>query len=332
MAIVLAASLAENLGMKHGLKTIVLVHRRFLALQFLKEAEGIIPGQAHFIDDNELNFDTTLPFYICTENRASKLNPAFRATFKLMIVDEAKYWCTPSRLRAMLQFQPTHTIGLCAERERQDGYHVLLDYFFGRNIYRKSCKPFTVWKYQTSFQPTIQRPSGFSKAKVDWNVAMNSLAFCEDRNAMICNLSGLLANNKIIVFVTLTDHVDILHEMMLKRGIKAAKYYKSMSSFQSCRVLITTYAKAEMGFDDKNLCEEFDGERIDSVILGSFYKDEIEQTVGRVFRADAPNVFDLTDDYKSLRKHSASRDKWYLSRNGKIMPTEYLFPIKSYIR
>jgi hypothetical protein len=317
MAIVLSAEL--------GLKVIVLVHRRFLAHQFMKEGEGIIPNQMYFIDDKDMDFDQSLPFYICTEDKAMKLPEAFRKTFGLMIVDEAKYWCTPKRVGAMLQFTPTHTMGLCAERERKDGYHLFLDYFFGHNIFRMSCKPFKVWKYYTSFAPEIRKPEGFSKAKIDWAFAMRSLAENETRNIFLRDLLRVFAKNKIMVFLALTDHVDIMYNMLLACGESVSKFYKSMETFTNCRILITTYSKAEMGFDDKNLCEDFDGERFDMVCLGAFYKEEIEQTVGRVFRADAPTTLDITDDYPSLHKHSKIRDKWFKSRRGEIMPPEYIW-------
>lgn len=317
MAIVLAANL--------GLRTIVLVHRRFLAKQFLEEGSRVIPKQMHFIDDNEDDFDQSLPFYICTEDRAIKLPETFRKTFRLMIVDEAKYWCTPKRVAAMLNFNPTHTMGLCAERERQDGYHLILDHFFGKNIFRKSCKPFVVWKYFTTWKPEIKRPEGFSKAKIDWSHAMKSLAENRDRNIFLRDLCRVFAKNKIIVFLWLTEHVDTLHQMLIDVGEKAAKFYKSMDTFSNCRILITTYSKAEMGFDDKNLCDDFDGTRFNMVLLGVFFKKEIEQTAGRVFRADAPTVLDVVDDYPSLHKHSKVRDKWFQSRCGEIKPIEYIW-------
>jgi hypothetical protein len=317
MAIVLAAEL--------GLRTMVLVHRRFLARQFLEEGTNIIPDQMYFIDDKDMNFDQTKNFYICTEDRALKLPEDFRKTFGLIIVDEAKYWCTPKRVSAMLQFYPTHTMGLCAERERKDGYHVFLDHFFGHNIFRMSCKPFRVWKYFTKFQPDIKKPEGYSKAKIDWSHAMRSLAENEERNIFIRDLLRVFSKSKIMVFCTLTDHVDTLYDLLAACGESVGKFYKTQDSFVNCRVLITTYSKAEMGFDDKNLCEDFDGERFDMVLLASFFKEEIEQTAGRVFRSMAPTVLDVVDDYPSLLKHSKTRDKWFKSRRGQIMPPEYIW-------
>jgi superfamily II DNA or RNA helicase len=330
MALAIAAHL--------GLRTMVLVHRRFLANQFLTEAEVVMPGQMQFIEDNEV--DALIPrggkqndsqkcnMFVCTDKRALSLPKAFTSTIDFLIVDEAKYWCTPERVKALLAFSPTHTMGLCAERERKDGYHTILALFFGHNIFRKSCKPFRVHKYYTSFVPKIQKPSGYSKARIDWNVAMQSLAENEKRNEMICNICRVRQNNKIMILVYLREHVETLERMLKGYGENVATFYASKNSYSNCRILIATYSKAEMGFDDKNLCENFDGERLDLLILGAFYKEEIEQSAGRVMRSDAPEVIDIVDNHPSLNKHSKTRDKWFKSRNGQVMPPEYFFDMK----
>jgi hypothetical protein len=42
-------------------------------------------------------------------------------------------------------------------------------------------------------------------------------------------------------------------------------------------------------------------------------------------RSDAPEIIDIVDNYSSLKKHSKTRDKWFVSRLGQVMPTEYIF-------
>uniref|UniRef100_A0A6C0CIZ4 Helicase/UvrB N-terminal domain-containing protein n=1 Tax=viral metagenome TaxID=1070528 RepID=A0A6C0CIZ4_9ZZZZ len=330
MALAIAAHL--------GLRTMVLVHRRFLAGQFLTESEVVMPGQMMFIEDNEAaeqlayiegpKVPQMCNMFVCTDRRALTLPKAFTSTIDFLIVDEAKYWCTPERVKALLAFNPTHTMGLCAERERKDGYHTILAFFFGHNIFRKSCKPFIVHKYFTSFVPKIQKPAGYSRARIDWNVAMQSLSQNEKRNEMICNICRLRQNNKIMILVHLREHVETLERMLKAYGEKVATFYAKKDSYSNCRILIATYSKAEMGFDDKNLCENFDGERLDLLILGAFYKEEIEQSAGRVMRSDAPEVIDIVDNHPSLSKHSKTRDKWFKSRNGQVMPAEYFFDMK----
>lgn len=319
MALTIAAHL--------GLRTMVLVHRRFLASQFMKESEVVIPGQMKFIDDSKVDENTQGNIFVCTDRRALSLPTSFTSTIDFLIVDEAKYWCTPERVKAMLVFRPTHTMGLCAERERRDGYHTILSLFFGHNIFRKSCKPFVVWKYHTSFVPEVKRPA-YGKAKIDWNVAQRSISRMQERNELICNICRVRKNNKIMVLVYFQEHVEELERMLKGYGENVATFYDKDDTYPNCRILIASYSKAEMGFDDKNLCENFDGQRLDLLILGAFYKQEIEQSAGRVQRSDAPEVIDIVDNYSSYKKHSKTRDKWFKSRNGKVMPPEYFFDMR----
>jgi hypothetical protein len=308
-------------------RTLILIHRTFLARQFLKEGEGLIPGKMQYIEDSEVDENTPGSVFICTEIRANKLPESFRRTINFVIVDEAKYFCTPTRVKALLQFKPKYTMGLCAERERKDGFNTALDMFFGPVIFRKSIKPFTVWKYFTDFTPKCVRPA-YGKAKIDWNIAMQSLATNEERNEFIVALCQLRRSDKIMVLVQFKHHVEKLRDMLLARGESVNTFYGSKDKFKNCRILIATYSKAEIGFDDSNLCENFDGERLNLMILGAFYKKEIEQSVGRVFRGENPEVFDLVDNLPTLKKHSQVRDKWYRSHNGRIMPPEFIFDFK----
>lgn len=321
MAITIAAHL--------GLRTLVLVHRTFLAEQFMTESQVIIPGQMVYLEDNDMHTNFShINMFVCTDVRAQKLPADFCKTIDFIIVDEAKYWCTPSRVKSLMKFNPTHTMGLCAERKRKDGYDKTLNMFFGKVIFRKSAKPFQVWKYFTSFTPKIEKAQ-YGRGKINWDVAMKSVAFNEERNIFIRDICRLRQDNKIMVLVTYKEHVNILKKLLEECGENVGTFYGSQSNYKACRILISTYAKAEMGFDDKNLCENFDGQRLDLLILGSFYKEEIEQSAGRVQRTDAPEIIDIVDNMPTLRKHSNTRDKWYKSRNGLIQPAEYFFSLKA---
>ena len=317
--------LAINLAAEINVRTMVLVHRNFLAEQFKTEAEGIVPGQLQIIsNENESELKGNL--YVCTEDRACKLSIEFLKTFDMIIVDEAKYWCTPKRLEAMLRFTPIYTIGLCAERKRKDGFDALLDMIFGPVIFRMSRKPFRVWRYYTDFQPVIERPK-YGYANINWSVAMKSLAEMHERNLMIRDICRLRSKNKIMVMVTFKYHVEALESLLKEAGEDVGTFYGSAKSFKNCRILIATYSKAEMGFDDKNLCDDFEGQRLDLLILGSFYKKEIEQTAGRVMRTENPEIISITDDLPTLKKHAKAHDKWFKSRCGELMPVEFLFNI-----
>lgn len=317
--------LALHIAAQMGMRVMFLVHRRFLAMQFLTEAENVMPGQLRFVDDCDVDENTPGSAFICTDIRARKLSESFRKTIDFIVVDEAKYWCTPERIKSMLCFRPICTMGLCAERERRDGFDQALSLFFGSNIFRKSIKPFKVWKLKTQFEPTIEQQQ--SRRGVNWIVASQSLAFMDERNVMIRDLCRLRSDDKIMILVQFVDHVMMLKRMFEEVKESVSTFCGSQDSYKACRILIATYSKAEMGFDDQNICENFDGKRLNLLVLGSDYKKDIEQSVGRIMRTEAPEVFDIVDKFSTLQRHSDIRDKWYRTRCGRVMPAEYIFPV-----
>jgi hypothetical protein len=317
--------LALHIAAHMGSRVMFLVHRRFLAMQFLTEAENVMPGQLRFIDDCDVDENTPGSAFICTDIRARKLPEAFRKTIDFIVVDEAKYWCTPERVKSMLCFRPIYSMGLCAERERKDGFDQVLSLFFGTNIFRKSVKPFKIWKLKTQFEPTIEQQT--SRRGINWMIASQSLAFMDERNIIIRDLCRLRSCDKIMILVQFVDHVMILKKMLEDVNESVSTFCGSKDSYKACRILVATYSKAEMGFDDQNICENFDGKRLNLLILGADYKKDIEQSVGRIMRTEAPEVFDIVDKFATLQKHSDIRDKWYRTRCGRVMPAEYIFSV-----
>lgn len=311
-----------NIIAKMGLRTLVIYHRKFLGEQWFNEAQNVVPGQVTIIKDNNVNLETPGNVFLCTVDRANLLPAEFRKTIKFLIVDEAKYFCTRTRVDAMLKYRPYYTMGLCAERTRSDGMHSMLDQFWGPIIFRKSVKPFIVWKYKTTIKPNKVRPS-WGQARVDWNEIIRSLAEHEERNQKIRDIVRLFGDGKILVLCKRVKHVETLTKMLRDVGEDVQTLYGNAKGFKNCRVLIATYSKAEIGFDDKNLCTDFDGERLSWLILAAD-KKEIEQSVGRVMRSESPKVIHIVDDMSTLENHWRLCSKWYRSRNGKIQPVEYI--------
>jgi len=308
-------------------RTLILVHRTFLAGQFYTEAQKVIPDQLKIIEDNNVDDKTPGSVFVCTDIRARTLPESFRKTINFIVIDEAKHFMTESRISSLLAYKPKYTMGLCADWDRTDGYEKALELFFGKVIFRKSEKPFIVWKFMTDFQPDIvkQAYSRGGRQQIDWNAAMQSLADNQERNEFIVSLCLLRKIDKILILVQYIKHVETLRDMLRVKGENVNTFCGSQNTYKNCRILIATYSKAEVGFDDSNLCDDFDGQRFNLLIFGAFYKKEIEQAVGRIFRCDEPEVFDIVDDYSTLKKHSKTRDKFYISRKGVVNKPEQIY-------
>jgi hypothetical protein len=49
----------------------------------------------------------------------------------------------------------------------------------------------------------------------------------------------------------------------------------------------------------------------------------VEQSVGRGFRSNMPAVVDFIDNHPTSKNHFANRQRWYRSRGGTVLKTNF---------
>jgi hypothetical protein len=256
--------------------------------------------------------------YVMMITAVGKMHPKVLESIKFLVVDEALYFMTPKRIPALLNFTPCYTLGLCAEVKRTDGLHSFLPYFFGNKVIRKiSDSPFTVYRVETKFKPTVRqmRWSG----RMDWNELLKSLADDENRNQLFIDLCIKLKDSKIILGTKRKKQARYIHDKLKEAGESVALLIEDSKNFPQCRILIGIYAKLGKGVDVKNLCLDWEGDVFDTAIMALDLVNP-EQFVGRVFRHPTPVVYDFVDDNSTLKRHfDEERSKWYQSRQGRIV-------------
>ena len=256
-------------------------------------------------------------FYVFMITAAGKMHPSVLKDIHLLICDEALYLLTPTRIPALLNFSQFYSLGACAEYKREDGMHAFLPLFWGSNMIKRiSDTPFTVYRVETPYKPTVQyqRRTG----KVDWNLVLESIAENEERNMDIVALCRSLPDSKIIIGCKRVEQATTLHNKFLELGESSALLVRNAKKFPQCRILVGIYSKMGKGVDVKNLCPDWEGDVFDVAILAADICNP-EQFVGRVFRHKNPVIYHLVDDYSTFRKHF-ERDcqPWYISRQGTI--------------
>lgn len=301
-----------------GYETLFLSHRRLISNgwnEIFTQVFGITP----ITFDDYLKGKKKCPVVVASALKVAKTDPKKLENFGTVIVDEALYFCTPELIKSLLRTRPKYLVGLCAEWKRQDGLHKILPFFFGDEknyIKRINTKPFHVYKYQTNIVPPLkyQRWTG----KLDWNHIINYISEHSGRNKMIATLCQIFSKNKILILCKRKSHCDALYEILKNLGDNVSVLYGSTDTFNSSRILISTFSKTSIGFDDKNACIDFDGQRLDLLITASD-TENIEQAVGRIMRTiELPRVIDIVDDFSSLKKHWSKRMNFYKTRNGII--------------
>lgn len=318
---VVGAKLAARLG----LFTIVLYHREFLGPQWATTFKENTTASVWIVGG------TPSPCHmpnitLCMATRVHQLPAEYRSRIGCMIIDEAHAFCTPSRIDCLLGFFPRYVIAETATLERDDGTHAMIQAICGlHGIFRSSTKPFQVVKIETGFNPPTSQTA---QGRLNWSELVKTLATDPYRNQLILDLVKAHPERKIMILTGLISHTQELCKKLREMGEIADYMSGTKKSYSDSRVLVGTISKIGTGFDEKTACPDFNGVRIDMLILVTSIKklSTLEQSVGRVFRAQSPIVFDFVDNNSTLKSHWSARQNWYKSRMGTVTVWKMKYP------
>jgi superfamily II DNA or RNA helicase len=239
-----------------------------------------------------------------------------------VIIDEAHTFCTKGRAPVLILTCPKYVIAMTATLIRNDGMIPLIQSVCGiHKIEKISRKPFRVYRYNTGITGDVV-PSNYVEGN-DWSKLVNSLCINEQRNQLILDTikMNLTGDFKILVLTRRNKtHVIPLHELVKNAGIKVDYMSGNKRKYSDSQVLIGTIDKLGTGFDEKAACENFNGIRINLllIVISIASVPLLEQVAGRAFRADFPNIIYFVDDNKTSIYHWELGVPWFKSRNGTI--------------
>jgi len=311
---------AIRLAQYIGLKTAVLAHRSILFEQWISSIQQFSDAKVQKVDTNGL-LDPTVDFYIFNigfvhkkwSADLKKWIPKNLGAYKnigLLIIDEAHVACAEELSKSLMYFNPRFVIALTATPNRSDGLDKILELYFGNysdtRIIRQAENPFIVYRVSTGIKPTF---SFNIMGKKDWNSVIESVVNDPNRNQLIINLVQKYSENIIIILTKRKDHCKILSDELNKLNITNTILVGTNNNYdKTARVLLSTYSKTGVGFDDSRL----------NMLIVACSVTEIEQYCGRLRDNIGKNrlVFDLVDCDPNCQKHWLKRKEWYLSRNG----------------
>jgi superfamily II DNA or RNA helicase len=258
---------------------------------------------------------------VCLCTRVRKIDEGLRMKVGLLMIDEVHLFNARTRVEAILLFTPKYVFATTATFEKANGMHIAMQSILGlEQVDPKSIVPFAITKYITRFQSTRVKGS----YGVDWTILNQSLLYNKDRNDMIVAMAKYLVEErgrKVLVFSTEVNHVMELVNMFKEAGIESCDYLAGKKSeYNNSQVLVGNIQKCGTGFDEEMHCEDFDGNRIDTLILASSLKNNalLYQVVGRTFRSNDPWVIHLVDDDPTIRRHWSKCHKWYRTHGGRV--------------
>lgn len=296
---------------KLGYKTLAIVHRNILIDQWKDAVEKFTNMTVQIIQGKTIKLNPNATFYISTPLIIAKKEPEFFESIGTLILDECHALCTPSFMQGLFNIFPVYAISLSATPYRKDDMHNVLFCCFGHTlIERRSIRDFNLFRLDTGIRPIIQKNY---RGKIDWNIVISSLGENKIRNSMIVATTQQFIKNTILIICKRVNHVTELRDLIENIEPHSTTIMTgNMKSYDhSKRILISTYSKLGVGFDDPRLNLEI---LADSCM-------EVEQVAGRVFRdkKNTPIIVDIVDNFVALEKHWNLRKEWYLSSGAKTV-------------
>lgn len=313
---VVASYFSTIFAQQHNLVTLVVYPLTVIGLSWIGAFKYRTNAKLYIVGETPGPPDDDVQVFLCMDTRLPELDPTIRARIGHFVIDEADCFCTAGRVDCLLSVEPLFITILTATYERDDGFHVMLDYLGGpERITRISTKPFFVFQRPTIFEPNPKMgPRG-----IIYDDLIKQLDDIPERNSMILETVIYNRNEKILVLTKHIEHAENLHKWLSHYlqpyGKTVSLLAKNIKKYDDASVIVATISKAGRGFDEERACHDWKGERINMLILATSTK-KIEQIAGRVFRTDVPVIIDFVDNHKNTKAHWNIRKKWYESRNG----------------
>ena len=294
---------------------LILFHREILCPQWLSTYNDFTDAKLWVIGKK---LPSEFNVILCMDTQFKNIPDEIRSKIGCLIVDEAHAFCTRGHLTHWLSIEPQYIITLTATPDRDDGMHAILEAVCGlHRVFRLSTKPFKVIRFLTGITPEKKLNS---QGTLDWQHTVKQLCLDKLRNEYILNFVQNNPEFKILILTWSQPHAFALHQYLIENKISAAVMAGNRHTYSDSQVLVGTIAKIGTGFDEKSACADFGGQRINLLLLvGSTKSDKvIEQTVGRVFRAESPHVVVFVDNVPAIKRHWSIFKKWALTRNATI--------------
>ena len=317
---IMGAFLSANLKKR----TLVLSTQSILPKQWEETFTTFTDAKVEVYDGSKKKFPSSdSQIVICTSGVLKNLPEEIRKTFGTILLDEVHSFCTRTRIYTTLLLEPTYIIAETATFERPDGGEIMMRSVIGYNdVVVPLKKKFNVYAVETGVIPTVMLDRS---GKMIWSKYVSSLVQDEFRNDLIVSWIEKNQHRKILVLTDRKEMIENISKRLENKGMEHDFLFGSKKKYKDTKILLGTWAKIGVGFDEKNACENFSGMRIDLVFLLFSTKQAwlVEQSVGRGFRSNMPAVVDFIDNHPTSKNHFANRQRWYRSRGGTVLKTNF---------
>ena len=314
-------------------RTMVIVHKEFLAAQWTERIREVCPGSTvgrvqteRFEIEND--FVIAMIQTLCVREH----EPHAFDSIGLVIVDEAHHIGAPAFSQCMFKMCPKYTLGLTATPERKDGLTKLLYWFMGPPFFtleRKNQTDVKLLKLSFDCREFREAPPCTRFGKVNLAGVVTTLTEIPERNKMILETVGSLRkeNRKILILTDRREHCFWLVEHIKDSGLYIGQMkQEELDASAEKPVIVATFSLAHEGLDIPAL---------DTVILSTPHSD-VKQAVGRIMRetkgkVNNPVIVDIVDNWSVCWSMYNKRLKMYQESGFVEKPKTTVIPNKCLI-
>lgn len=220
---------------------------------------------------------------------------------KLLILDEVHEIAVPSAVDPLLDLEPCHVIAMSATPTAK--YMAFIKLIIGNNeIVKEVDKRWTLYRYNTGVTPVVQyRPDG----TLDWNVIVKSTINHQQYLFGLFTFLRLNYAKKTLVLCPEKEYTKLLCQELQRYNYSADYMTSEKPTHMDSQILLATAGKAGTGYDQKNFCKNWDGVRIEFLILLVDTKSIkwLVQMFGRAFRSKRPVVVWFVNNFGASDNH-----------------------------
>lgn len=321
---------AIYMASKLNLLTLVMMHREGLLNQWrdsilnYTNSSVFIVGEGLHINPKSNN--QYCDYILCMDGRYQQLDNDIINKIGFLVIDEAHLMMTSTRIPSILNNKPKYLLLCDATPERDDQLQKALYVLVHHEhfIMVKNPKVLKLFKYNTNFKAPFFTINYKGKTGIDWNKTTKFICEHEGRNNFIVHLALKYVGEKrkVLLMSTRVIHIKLLYNKIkqINNNIKVDYLASTKSEYKDSDILLGSVSKIGVGFDEQSACSDFNGIRIDVIILSTSFKGKAmtEQVVGRVLRSDHPTVIELVDEHPAIKSHYNKRLKVYKEKLGLV--------------
>ena len=293
---------------KLKVKTMILVHKKFLEEQFEETIKRFVPD-AKISKVRGDSCDISGDFIIASIQTLIVRKYTDFDAVGCLIVDEAHHIAAESFSQAMFGISFKYVIGLSATPTRKDGLTRVLHWFLGPTAFevRRTQQKNVLVKIVPFTHAEYKKPPPVNKrGDICYTSLMSKICDIRDRTIFIAEETKKIAETGryVLVLSHRRNHAIEIKDILVSLGVDAATYLGGDKIEPDAQVICATYHLASEGYDNPRL----------SGLVLSTPSSDVVQACGRILRGGSGNdpvIVDVVDQYSLFISQVAKRKTFY---------------------